>query len=473
MKEGILTRSHHVFMQNLMLPLYDIARGTSRFKFGRVLEKTQWLPREEVERLQLRNLRVLVRHAWETVPYYRRVFRERGLTPSDIKSTDDLVKLPVLTKEDIRNNFGDLISRGFPRSELIPYSTGGSGDQVTFYISKEQLSWEVAAEYRAYGWADYKLGDRCFLFWGSPTDLSKYRSIVKRLTTKAFERVFIADTYVMSNEVSERFAYLLRKFNPEIVRGYASSVYMMARYLLEKGADYVRPRAVITSAETLFDFRRKTIEKAFDCPVFDFYGSREIGAMASECDEHSGYHISAENVVMEFVRDDERVAAGEKGLILVTSLRNFGMPFLRYKIEDVGTPSEEVCRCGRSLPLLSSVEGRLSDFLAVYDKQLGHVVPVGPIYPVIAHAIINLPLKSCRVVQVSIGKIVVTVVKDKGYSQKHTDSLGSYLHKSLGDNISIEIEFVQSLPPLPSGKRSLFISEMNPFEQQLIKLKNS
>jgi len=392
------------------------------------------------------------------------VFRERGLSPSDIKSVDDLVKFPILTKEDIRKNFSDLISCGFSRNELIPYKSGGSGDQITFYITREQLSWEVAAEFRAYGWAGYRLGDRCFMFWGSPIDLSKYKSTARRVKN-TFERILIADTYVMSDEVLGNFAYLLGEFKAEIVRGYATSVYMMAKYLLERSIDCVRPRAVITSAETLFDFRRKTIEEAFHCPVFDFYGSREIGAIAAECEEHSGYHISAENVVMEFVRDDEHVAAGEKGLILATSLRNFGMPFIRYKIEDVGRPSDEVCSCGRGLPLMSSIEGRLSEFMAVYDKHLGSIVPVGPIYPVIIYALMHVPLKSCRVIQESLDKVVVKAVKDKGYWQKHTDFLISYMHKFLGDNITIEVEFVDSLPPLPSGKRSVFISKINPFER--------
>ena len=467
-----MSRFYSLFTQNLVLPVYDIARGTSRFKFSRVLHKTQWLPREEIERLQTRNLHALLKHAYETVPYYRRVFRERGLSPSDIKSVDDLVKLPILTKEDIRKNFSDLISRGFPKSELIPYKSGGSGDQLMFYISKEQLSWEVAAEYRAYSWAGYKLGDRCFMFWGSPIDLSKYKSMVKRFT-KTFERILIADTYVMSDEVLGRLAYSLGKFNPEIVRGYATSIYMMAKYLLEKGVDYVRPRAVITSAETLLDFRRKTIEEAFGCPVFDFYGSREIGALAAECEEHSGYHISAENVVIEFVRENEHVAVGEEGLIVVTSLKNFGMPFIRYRIGDVGKPSDEVCNCGRGLPLMSSIEGRVSEFMAVYDKHLGHVVPVGPIYPVIIYALMHVPLKSCRVIQESLEKVVVKAVKNKGYSQEHTDFLISYMHNFLGDNIMIEVEFVDSLPPLPSGKTPLFTSKINAFDQPSTKTRSS
>lgn len=459
-----MSRFYPLFAQNFVVPVYDIARGTSRFKFGRVLQKTQWLPCEQIERLQTKSLRVLLKHAYETVPYYRKIFRERGLKPSDMKSVDDLAKLPILTKADIRKNFRDLVSPSFPRNKLIPYKTGGTGNPIQFYVTKEQLSWEVAAEYRAYGWANYRLGDRCFMFWGSPIDKSKYQSVIGHLT-KTLERISFADTYFISDEVLSRFAYLLGRFNPEIIRGYATSVYMVAKYLLEKGIDYVRPKAVITSAETLFDSNRKVIEEAFGCSVFDHYGSREIGALATECEEHSGYHISAENVVFEFVREGEHVAAGEKSMILVTSLRNFGMPFIRYEIGDVGIPSNEECNCGRGLPLISSIEGRMADFMAVYDKRKGCVVPVGPVYPLVELASMHVPLESYRVIQEELNRVVIKAVKGRGYSQKHTDFLVEYMHKFLGDNVMVEVEFMDYIPPLPSGKRSQVISKVNPFEQ--------
>ena len=460
-----MVRKYQLMMENLVLPIYDIARRTSRFKFSRVLQKTQWLPSEEIRRLQTGNLRVLLKHAYETVPYYRRVFRERGLSPSDIKSVDELEKLPVLTKEAIKENRGNLVSRSFPKARLIPYESGGTGNPIKFYITRESSSWEAASEFRAYSWAGYRLGDRCFLVWGAPADLSKYKSMVTRFTT-ALERILVVDAFVLSDEVLSRFAYLLRTFNPEIIKGYATSVYMVAKYLHEQGIDYVRPKAVITSAEALLDVRRKIIEETFGCPVFDHYGSREVGAIAAECEEHSGYHISAENVVLEFVRDDEHVAAGESGVILVTNLRNFGMPFIRYKIEDVGSPSDEVCGCGRGLPLMSSIDGRISEFMAVYDKRLGRIVPVRPAAPgVLGMALMHLPLESYRVIQESLDKVVIKAVKGYGYNQQHTDFLVEYTRKHVGDNITIEVEFVDSLPPLPSGKRSYFISKIDPFKQ--------
>lgn len=450
--------------ENILTPFYDLVRGTSRFKCGRELEKTQWLCKKDIEFLQQQNLRVLLKHAYETVPYYRRVFRSRKLIPSDIRSAEDLKKLPVLTKSAIRKNFRDLISRKYSASMLIPYQSGGTGDQIKLFITKERISWEIAAEYRAYGWAGYRLGNKCLLIWGAQADLGKGGKI-RNCFTKAFERIMIVDAFVLSDEALGRIVESLNKFKPEAIRGYANSVYMLANYLLKHGIDHSSPRTVITGAETLFDSRRRTIEKAFDCPVFDYYGSREIGAIAAECEMHQGYHVNAENVILEFSRDGESVAAGEDGLILATSLRNHGMPFIRYNMEDVGRPSNDICECGRGLPIMASIQGRTCEFMAVFDKTIGHVVPIRPTGPGIFGIVMkDLPLERFQIIQEALDRIVIKVVKEKDYSQAHTDSLLRYARRYLGDNIKIEIEFVDYLPPLPTGKRSSFISRINAFQ---------
>ena len=262
-----MSEVYSTIVQNLLVPIYDLSRNTHRYKYRRILEKTQYLSRKEISSLQSKNLRALITHAYTTVPYYHRIFKERGLRPEDIKCVLDLSKLPVLTKSDVRRNFTDLTSTDYSRNQLIPYETGGTGSPLKFYITRDKISWEIAAEYRAYGWANYRLGDRCFMFWGSHRDL--HTNILKKATS-LLQRTIAVDPFVLSDEVLTNFAVMLRKFNPEVIRGYAAPVYMMAKYLLEEGITDLQPKAVITGAETLFDQMRKTIEKAFGCPVFDF-----------------------------------------------------------------------------------------------------------------------------------------------------------------------------------------------------------
>jgi phenylacetate-CoA ligase len=452
-------------IENSVVPFYDFFRGTQRRKYGKALEQSQWLSREEILDNQNESLRALVKHAYDSVPYYRRVFMENGVSPDDIREQKDLTKLPVLTKRDILKHKEEMVSTAISKEKLIEYMSGGTGDQITFYVTKEQLSWELAAEYRAYGWGDYRLGDRCLLFWGSPIDIARHEALLKR-TTSWIERIKVVNTYIISDEAMEKHVKTMREFNPEIIKGYASSVYMMAKHLKEKGIDDIRPRSIITSAEMLFPHYRSEIEDAFGCKVFDYYGSREIGALAAECEEHDGFHINAENLLLEFVRDNEVVSENESGLVLVTSLRNYGMPFIRYEIGDVGTPSSRLCDCGRGLPIIDSLEGRSSQFMAVRDKKSGKIVPVSTAAPgIIGNLLMYVPVNSYRVIQESLDRIVIKVVAGAEYSQKDTDFLVNHLHDYLGDSINIEVDKVDDLLPLPSGKRSVFVSKINAFHE--------
>ena len=439
---------------HIIEPLYDIVRGTSRHKYGKVLKKTQWLPREEIERLQVKNLRAIIQYSYETVPFYRKIFMGRDLLPSDIATVEDLMKLPILTKQDINHNFEDLVSNGIPRQDLVQYQSGGSGEPIRFYVTRDKQSWELAAEYRAYEWAGYRLGDRCLQFWGSSIDLSEEHSITKHLA-KSVERTILCDAWLLSDEALSGFVEKALRFKPQ-------AIFMFAEYCRTNKIDCLRPKTIITSAEKLLDSRRRIIEEVFDPKIFDHYGSREIGAIASECEEHNGYHISAENVVVEFVRDGEHVAPGENGSIIVTNLRNFGMPFIRYQIGDVGKPSDEKCNCGRGLPMMSSIDGRLSDFLVVYDKELGQVVPYMVGAPGFVGAIfMYVPVDSYRVIQESLVRVRIQMVKGNGYLQKHTDYVENAIRRFLGDNVQVELEFLDSIPPLPSGKRSTFTSKID------------
>lgn len=458
-----MNKIYSLLAQNLILPLYDLVKDTSRFKYYHILKKTQWLPKKEIEKFQIKKLRALLRHAYKTVPYYHRIFKSIGFSPDSITSIKDLERLPILTKANIRKHFDELISINYPRKKLVLSQSGGTGDQIWFYITKEQMSWEIAAEFRAYEWANYHFGDKCLVFWGSPLDLTKTAKLIKRLTS-SLENVTVLNTYVLSDEVLDKYTLFMRRFKPEVIRGYASSIYMIARYILEKGVKCAQPKSIITTAETLPRFRRKIIEEAFNCPVFDYYGSREIGSIAAECEVHEGYHISAENVILECVRNDEQVSTGERGEIIVTSLRNHGMPFIRYAIGDVGKLSDDTCSCGRGLPLLDSIEGRVSEFMSIFDKKLGKIIPVSTAGPgLFGGVLMYLPIERYRIIQESLNKVTIIAVRGKNYTQEHTDLLIKHVRKFLGDNITMEVKFVDYLPPLPSGKRSVFISKINPF----------
>ena len=415
----------------------------------------------EIKKIQLHNLKALLKTAYESVPYYHRLFKENAIGPEDVNSIDDLNRLPTLTKRHLRECKEELVNVDFEKN-LIPSFSGGTGDQVKFFITKDQMSWEIAAEYRAYRWAGYHLGDKCANLWGSSFDLSDRDRLLKRITSK-IERVETSSTYIVDDKTLRELVMRLRKFRPDVVKGYASSVYFVAKWMIDEGVE-IRPSTVITSAESLLPQWRETIEKAFACDVFDYYGSREIGAIAAECDHHSGYHISAENVVLEFVRDGEHVSPGEQGEIVATNLRNFGMPLIRYRIGDTGILSDEMCGCGRGLPVMKSIEGRVSQFVSMFDRDANKVIPLLAAGPgIIAKAMDQVPVEDFRVLQEDLAKITILIVPKQGFSADDERFILDFLYGYVGKYIGVEIRRVDNLPSLPSGKRSVVVSMIDPF----------
>jgi len=433
------------------LPILDLSRGTKVFEYRKILERTQWLKREQILHLQQARLRALLKHSYENVPYYHRLFKERGLTPSDIKTVEDLKKLPILKKTDIRRMSQQLIARNIPKREMIQSHTAGTTAQpLIFYTTREDLSWGRAAMFRAYSWAGYELGEEYALVWGLTADevknaLFRIKNVIKRQTA-----------LLSSLDVSERsirsFVKRLERFRPQFLRGYSSCIYMLAKYLSAKRISPPNFKAIFTTAETLLPGQRRVIEEAFRCGVYDFYGSCEVSSMASECEEHTGYHVQSENVIIEFVKHGEQVAAGETGAVLVTNLHNHAMPFIRYDIGDTGKPSDEICPCGRGLPLIKSLEGRSNEWFVTGDGSLVALKDFGGIY--------NLPVKMFQIIQRSYDEILIKIVKDEGYSDKDTDFIINNMTYYVFPKLKIKVEIVDSIPPAKSGKKRYLISKM-------------
>lgn len=424
------------------------------WKYYQQLRESCKLSLEEIEKIQSNRLCALIEHAYENVPYYRNTFEEARIKPDDIKSSADLTKLPILTKSDVRANFNDLIARNLPKEKLVPYSTGGStGEPLQFYVTEESQAWGAAAQYRAYEWYGYELGDKVAYLWGSPIDLSAQEKTRNKLANLTSRKIFL-NALDMSEEKMENFAQRLIKFKPKAIIAYASAAYIFSKYVRSKGIEGIRPKVIIAQAEKLFDYQKEMIEETFGCEVFSFYGSREVAAMASECPEHAGYHISAENVILEFVMNGKRVPTGEKGKILVTNLHSYAMPFIRYENGDFGVPSNENCSCGIiNLPLMKSIEGRLNDILVIEGKIISPTA-------IATYVFKDLPIRQFQVIQETENTIVVKIVKEDNYSKKHTEELYEIMRKIIGDNVNLDVIFVDEIPPTKSGKHKFIIQNL-------------
>ena len=411
----------------------------------RSLMKSQWLKAIEIERQSLKKMRALLRHCYDTVPYYNRVFKEQNLKPYDIKSIRDLQKLPILTKSIARENFHLLISSNFSRNNLYLTSTAGStGEPFKFMNDPSQLAWVNAAVLRSFYWAGYRRFDKIVNFWG-------FQSEHDLFPTKPWQRQMTVSSFGADAKKIKKMLRFMRWFKPKGIRGYPTSLYLLAKY-----SDDIKLKFAVSTSEMLFEHYRKLIEEKFGCEVYDNYSSREF-MIASECEEHQGYHIVSENCILEFIRDNEQVSPGETGRILVTDLVRYGMPFVRYDIGDMGKPSSQPCSCGRGLPLIKSIEGRVTDIIFTPSGKF--------ISPSVIVPIMELDIKQFQVIQKSREDLMIKIVKGPTYSDKDTRFILNSLQKPLQD-MRIEIKFVNEILPTKSGKRLLVFSEIGPSEKE-------
>jgi phenylacetate-CoA ligase len=444
-------------LKKLIMPVLDLQGHTTHLKSFQFLEKSQWLTPGQLRELQNNRLRALLQHAYETVPFYRRRFKTAGLKPDDIRTVEQLTKLPPLTKDEIGKNMKEIVSTQTPKSQLTPFATGGStGTPLRFYKDKRTISWAYAATSRCYKWAGLDLGDKYLILWGSPFDLSVSQEL-KGLLHQRLMRYQILPSTQMSDSSMVKSVEIIRRYKPKALKGYASVLILFARYLRQHRTDALNLHSVISTAETLSPDDRKFMQEQFGCPVYDTYGSREIALMAGECEEHHGLHISSETVALEFVKENENVAAGELGQILVTDLQNYGLPLIRYSIGDAGRPSDVVCSCGRGLPLMESVDGRVTDFIRTSDDRY---IP-GPMF---IYMFSDLPVQKYQVVQTELNKLTVKIVKDAGYSPTDEQKIISRMKQIVGSEFAIDVEYVSSIPSSSrSGKFLAVISKIPAF----------
>jgi phenylacetate-CoA ligase len=357
-------------VRDLLYPLSLWRSGElATLRYQQEFETSQFLPPEELRALQLERFRRLLDHAYWNCPFYRQRLDRLGLVPGDVKALDDIRYLPILEKRDIQEHRDELVARGWPVHELILNRTGGStGTPLSFFMCRDRKCSRAAATARHNRWAGWEVGDKVAYLWGAPRDVAQgWRA---RLRSRFLERSLFLDAGHVTEARLQAFHASLQRFRPRILLAYAQAAVLFARYLRSHGLTAYQPHALVTSAEVLESDQRQLLEGIFGCPVFNRYGCRETSIVASECPAHDGLHIMAEGIHVEVVQGQGPAQPGEPGSILLTDLLNYSMPLIRYRVGDVGTWQAGLCRCGRGLPRLSHVAGRVTDFLVGADGRL-------------------------------------------------------------------------------------------------------
>jgi len=416
-------------------------------------QRDQWLAPEQIAALQWQRLKQLLEHCERTVPYYRQRWREAGIAVADIRSLDDYARLPVLTKSDIRQHFDALQAEGWHDRVLTKATGGSTGDPLRFGYTRESYERRTAVMWRGYGWAGSRMGRRTLFVWGGAVGTPhRFQQFKDRVYNAAFAR-HVLNSFNMTDANMAEFADAIDRYRPQVIVGYVGPLVRLAQWLLDTGRRVVAPQSIIGAAESLHEFQREIIERAFGCPAYNTYGCREFMLIASECERREGLHVNADHLVVELQRRPGTPAT-EPGEVVITDLFNYGMPFVRYLNGDVATASDHVCSCGRGLPLLQRVDGRLLDAIRT---PAGHLLP-GEFFP---HMLKDVPgLVRFQVVQRRLDQLELSLVRGPGFDEASLAYIRRELAKVVGDSLQLNVHFVDDIPLTPSGKWRVCISEL-------------
>lgn len=436
-----------------LFPLQERLKRHSTVAMRRALEQSQWWPRQRIETMQLERLRILIEHAQRHVPYFRARFGHAGFSALDLRALDDLARLPLLTKADIRANIESMKSDRAVR--LVRSNTGGSsGQPLTFYLGVERISADVAAKWRATRWWGVDIGDPEMVIWGSPIELGtqdRFRSLRDLL----FRTTLISAFDLSADRLSEIVARI-RSEKPAMLFGYPSAISMIARHAERSGISLANGgiKVVFVTAERLYPDQREIIARVFACPVANGYGGRDAGFIAHECPS-GGMHITAEDVIVEILdAAGQPVAPGMSGEIVITHLASRDFPLIRYRTGDVGELDDRNCACGRGLPMLREVHGRTTDFVVAADGTAMHGLSV-------IYVLRELDgIEQFKIIQETRDRTRVLVVPGEGYGPSIASQIEQGLRRRLGERVQVDIELVQRIDPERSGKHRYVVSHV-------------
>jgi phenylacetate-CoA ligase len=420
------------------------------------LRRTQWLSSAQMRELQDEKLRRLVRHAYRNVPYYRARMQELKVRPQDIRGVSDLHKLPMLTKQEVRDHlYFDIVSENHIKDEILKITTSGStGEPFVCWADRKQLEFRWAATLRAQEWTGYRFGDHCVRLWhqtiGMTPSQARREQLDAILVRRKFMPVFEMREDSLANLVGE-----IADWRPTFIDGYAEALDLLAGYL-RSHPTALGAKAIMSSAQTLPPASRARIEHAFACPVFDKYGAREFSGVAYECEAHRGHHVVGEGYVVEILRDGQPARPGDTGEVVITDLNNFCLPFIRYRIGDLAVAMDDApCPCGRGMPRIGEIEGRVQSIIQGTD---GRFLP-GTFF---AHYLKDFDhaIQQFQVVQEVPGALRFVIVKAGRYHDDVLAEIVATFRRYLGDEMKIDVEISEDIKLVRTGKRLAAVSKL-------------
>lgn len=413
-----------------------------------LLQQSQSWNEEDFSEYQNSRLRQIIRFANEEIPFYKRYYKEHKVDVSSIRTVQDLERIPIILKSDVIKNWDDFIPHKRIRSGTY-YTSGTTGTPLKIRVSNDCVSVNRASSLLRNMWAGYK-GELMARFVGDrPVANCSDKYLYRR--SYVMNRLFFP-SYCISIHTFQRILEAMVKHKVQYLQCYPSTAFIIAKFL--QGRDQYLPlRALLFSSEPMYAFQRDLIEERFQTKAYGFYGQAERILSASEC-EKGCYHLAMIDGVLEIVKDKERLSPGEQGFAVATTLCNFAMPLIRYRLDDYTGIEDRKCECGRGSPIIFPIEAKSDDLV---------ITPEGNI---ISPSTLTFPLKhihhiiESQIVQKSLDQIIIRIIPSEGFSSYDESMLISELEEFLGESISIRIEKVSEIHQSGSFKKRFVISEL-------------
>jgi len=438
--------------KNLVYFPVQYLRGLRVKKSIHSIKNNQSLNPNELRKLQNDKLRKLIDYAYGNNRYYKNIFDKFNIQSGDIKTIDDLKKLPLLSKRDILNNSDSIMTEKFEEKTYFSQTGGSTG--ITLHLKKEvsYLSLRHAIMFRCYSWYNINIGDRQARFWGVPVTWRLWLN--RRIKDLVLNRIRVSAFNISDKECEKQFKRII-KYKPAYIYGYTTAIYGFCYFLKKRGINLnnLNLKAVICTAEKMYTHHKTLFEEMFNCPIVDEYGCAENGIIAFPC-KYGKMHIMSDHLLVEFIDEkNEPVGVGEPGRIIITDLNSYAMPLIRYDIGDIGIPSDEKCACGVTLPVMKVIEGRKEDFIRTIQGKLVHAA-------YLCYTLKDDTVHEFKMYQKGLENFHVQLVKSPMFDNNSENILESKLRTALGKDVKIIFEYLDRIPRESSGKLRYFVSEI-------------
>jgi len=442
--------------RNVIFPVYwKYIKHAKVLQYYKQLQKHQWSTREENSNIQRKKLYALTQYASQNIPYYQRIIQEHQISFSEDTIFTDIKKFPLLSKDIIRSNFDQLYR--FRDNTYYRNTSGGStGEPIILYQDADYFAWNTATKVLFDQWAGRKIGERMVSLSGTFQDILKSGQGIKLYLRQQLSGITILNTNRMSEKDKYQYVQRINHIKPSIIFAYNHE---LTRFIQEHHLEVYSPRAIMTTGGVLYPEVQARIEGVFKAPVFNCYGSREVGSVACNCKTSPGLHLIPDIHYLEILDNNgKEVKPGEAGNIIVTLLTNYTMPLIRYKIGDIGALSEKNCPCGRELPFLEKVVGRIS---GRFKNKFGDFINAGLFYSLFYF---KENIRQFQVIQETTESILINLVLNEKNKLKEMDKFfkenNQKIWKIMGHRITVKYNIVDEIEPSPSGKYMYVFSKV-------------